>query len=200
LMLIHCLAGYRKLTGKVLVSFSTTAKVEKICRHYGLEVMRTHLGFKESSKIMTEEQVLIAAEESGGISIGDNIPERDAIRSGLTIWEWLVKSRKSFKELHNEVISITGPFSFERANIELNRNARNKVIEKCSNGSYSHFGRFSVERFEVFDGFKFFFSDNEWLMIRSSGTEPVIRLYAEAEIEEVAQEIIFSGMKTIMEQ
>jgi phosphomannomutase len=199
LMLIHCLAGYRQLLGKVLVSFSTTSKVEKICRHYGIEVIRTHVGFKEASKLMTEEQVLLAGEESGGISIGGNIPERDAIRAALTIWQWMAESGKSFKELYHEVVSITGPFGFERATVELNRNARNKVIEKCSNGTFDHFGRFSVERFEIFDGFKFFFSDNQWLMIRSSGTEPVIRLYAEAENEETAQEIIFSGMKSIIE-
>jgi phosphomannomutase len=199
LMLIHCLAGYQQLTGKVLVSFSTTAKTEKICKHYGLEVIRTHLGFKETSRLMTEEQVLIAAEEAGGIAIGDNIPECDALRAGLTIWQWLVESKKSFTELYHEVLSITGPFAFERANIELNRNARNKIIEKCSDGTFDHFGRFVVERFEVFDGFKFFFSENEWLMIRSSGTEPLIRLYAEAETEEIAQEIIFSGMKAVME-
>lgn len=199
LMLIHYLAGYQKLAGKVLVSFSTTARVEKLCRHYGLEVIRTHVGFKESSRIMTEDQILLAAEESGGICIGDNIPERDALRAGLTIWQWMTESGKSFRELYNEVLTITGPFSFERANIELNRNARNKIIEKCSNGTFSHFGRFSVERFEVFDGFKFFFSESEWLMIRSSGTEPLIRLYAEAENEETAQEIIFSGMKAVME-
>ena len=61
------------------------------------------------------------------------------------------------------------------------------------------FGRFHVEKFEIFDGFKFFFPDNDWLLIRSSGTEPVLRLYAEAEKEDHSQEIIFSGMKTIME-
>jgi phosphomannomutase len=199
LMLIHYLAGYRQQTGKVLVSFSTTAAIEKLCKHYGLEVIRTHVGFKESSRIMTEDQILLAAEESGGISIGDNIPERDALRAGLTIWQWMAESNKSFKDLFNEVLGITGSFAYERANIELNRNARNKIIEKCSNGTYSHFGRFSVERFEVFDGFKFFFSESEWLMIRSSGTEPLIRLYAEAQNEETAQEIIFSGMKAVME-
>jgi phosphomannomutase len=199
LMLIHYLAGYKQLTGKVVISFSTTGKIEKICKHYGLEFIRTHVGFKDASKIMTEEEVLIAGEESGGISIGGTLPERDAIRAGLMLWQWLVESGKSFKELYGEVLSITGSFDFERANIELNRNARNKIIEKCSNGSFSHFGRFTVERFEVFDGFKFFFSENQWLMIRSSGTEPVIRLYAEAETEEIAQEIIFSGMKAVME-
>lgn len=199
LMMIHYMAGYKQLTGKVVVSFSTTGKIEKICRHYGLEMVRTHIGFTDASKIMTEEEVLIAGEESGGISAGGALPERDGIRAGLLFWQWLAESGKSFSQLYSEVISITGAFAFERANIELNRNARNKILEKCSNGTFSHFGRFLVERFEVFDGFKFFFSDNEWLMIRSSGTEPIIRLYAEAETEETAQEIIFSGMKAVME-
>jgi phosphomannomutase len=97
------------------------------------------------------------------------------------------------------VLAITGPFAFERANFDLNRNSRNKVIEKCGSGIYADFGRFHVERFEIFDGFKFFFNDTDWLLIRSSGTEPVLRLYAEAENEITAQEIIFSGMKTIMD-
>ena len=199
LLLIHYLAGYKRLTGKVVVSFSTTSGIEKICSHYNLEITRTRVGFKDASKVMTEEQVLIAGEESGGISFGNTIPERDAIRAGLMIWQWLVECGKSLKELYTEVLSITGPFAFERASLELNRNSRNKIMEKCSNGDFRRFGRFTVNRFEVFDGFKFFFTENEWLMIMSSGTEPIIRLYAEAETEEIAQEIIFSGMKAIME-
>ncbi len=199
LLLIHYLAGYKKLTGKVAVSFSTTLKVEKICRAYNLEMIRTRIGFMDASKIMTEEQVLLGGEESGGISIGSHIPERDAVWAGLMIWQWLAESGKTMQELYNEVLSITGPFAFERANLDLNRNSRNKVIEKCGSGIYADFGRFHVERFEIFDGFKFFFNDTDWLLIRSSGTEPVLRLYAEAENEITAQEIIFSGMKTIMD-
>ncbi len=199
LLLIHYLAGYKQLSGKVVVSFSTTTKIEKICKHYNLEILRTRVGFKDASKIMTEEQVLIAGEESGGISFGSTIPERDAIKAGLMIWQWLAESGKTLKQLYGEVLSISGPFAYERANLELNRNARNKVMERCGNGDFSRFGRFTVDRYEVFDGFKFFFNENDWLMIRSSGTEPMIRLYAEAESEEVAQEIIFSGMKAVME-
>jgi phosphomannomutase len=199
LLLIHYLAGYKQLTGKVVVSFSTTGKIEKICRHYNLDITRTRVGFKDASKIMTEEDVLIAGEESGGIAFGNSIPERDAIRAGLTVWHWLVEHGKTLKELFQEVISITGPFAFERANLDMNRNARNRIMEKCSNNEFSHFGRFQVNNFEVFDGYKFFFNENEWLMIRSSGTEPVIRLYAEAENEETAKEIILSGMRAVME-
>jgi phosphomannomutase len=199
LLLIHCLAGYKKLTGKVVVSFSTTLKVEKLCFAYNLEVIRTRIGFMDASKIMTEEHVLLAGEESGGISIGSHIPERDAIWSGLMIWQWLAECGKPLHELYNEVINLTGVFAFERANLDLNRNSRNKIVEKCANGSYPDFGRFHVERFEIYDGFKFFFSESQWLLIRSSGTEPLIRLYAEAENETLAQEIIFSGMKTLMD-
>ena len=130
LMMIHYLAGYKQLTGKVVVSFSTTGKIEKICRHYKLEMVRTHVGFTDASKIMTEEEVLLAGEESGGISAGGTLPERDGIRAGLLFWQWLAESGKSFNQLYGEVISITGPLAFERANIELNRNARNKILEK----------------------------------------------------------------------
>jgi phosphomannomutase len=199
LLLIHYLAGYKKLTGKVVVSFSTTLKVEIICRAYNLETVRTRIGFMDASQIMTEENVLLAGEESGGISIGNHIPERDAIRAGMSIWQWLTESRKPLNELYNEVLNLTGPFAFERANLDLNRNTRNKISEKCASGLFTSFGRFHVERFEVFDGFKFFFNESDCLLIRSSGTEPLLRLYAEAETEHVAQEIIFSGMKTIMD-
>jgi phosphomannomutase len=199
LLLIHYLAGYKQQSGKVVASFSTTCKIEKICAHYHLEVVRTRVGFRDASKIMTEESVLIAGEESGGIAFGHSIPERDAIMAGITIWQWLSESGKSLHELYQEVLSISGPFAFERANLELNRNARNKVLEKCNNGDFKYFGRFKVDRFEVFDGYKFFFSPHEWLMIRSSGTSPTIRIYAEAETEEIAQELIFSGIKAVME-
>jgi len=198
LLLIHFLAGYKKLTGKVVVSFSTTLKVEKICAAYNLEVIRTRIGFTEASKIMTEDHVLLAGEESGGISVGNHIPERDAIWAGLLIWQWLAECGKPLHELYREVLALTREFAFERANLDLNRNSRNKIIEKCANGTFLDFGRFHIERFEVFDGFKFFFSENEWLLIRSSGTEPLLRLYAEAEDESTAQEIIFSAIKTIM--
>jgi phosphomannomutase len=199
LLLIHYLAGYKKFTGKVVVSFSTTSKVETISRFYNLDVIRTRVGFRDASKIMTEEQVLVAGEESGGISIGSFLPEKDAIRAGLVIWQWMAEYGKSLHELFAEVTSITGPFAFERANLDLNRNSRNRIVEKCTSGGFDHFGRFTVEKYEIFDGFKYFFPGGSWLLIRSSGTEPLIRLYADASSETDAQEIIFSGMKALME-
>lgn len=200
LLLIHYLAGYRQLKGNVVVSFSTTGKIEKICKAYNLEVIRVKAGFTDASRIMTEQPVLIAGEESGGIAIGNHLPECDAIWAGLQIWQWITECGKPLHELFNEVIDITGQFAFERANLEMNRNNRNKIVEKCTNGAFSNFGRFTVGNIEIFDGFKFFFGNHEWLLIRSSTTKPLLRLYAEAETEEIAQEIIFSAMKKIVDE
>ncbi|MBN2480586.1 MAG: hypothetical protein JXB19_02505 [Bacteroidales bacterium] len=200
LLLIHYLAGYRQLKGKVVVSFPTTGKIEKICYVYGLEVTRTRVGFTDAARIMNEQEVLIAGEESGGIAFGNHIPECDAIWTGLNIWQWLAECKKPLRELCDEVISMTGQFAFERANLEMNRNNRNKIVEKCTNGTLNNFGRFTVSDFEIFDGFKFFLGGNEWLLIRPSTTRPLLRIYAEAETVETAQEIIYSAMKTIMDE
>jgi phosphomannomutase len=199
MLLIHYLAGYRKLEGKVVASISTSSRIEKLCRFYNLEVIRTRVGFKELSKIMTEEPILIAGEESGGIALGNHIPERDALYAGLMIWQWMLECGKPLAELMQEVRNITGPFCYERANMDLNRQKRNKILERCKNGEFSHFGHFTVTRTEDLDGYKFHFNENQWLMIRSSGTEPLLRLYAEAENQEIAQEIIFSGLKAVIE-
>lgn len=198
LLLIHYLVRYRNLSGKVVVSFSTTSRVETLCRAYGLEVIRARVGFKDASRIMMEQPVLLAGEESGGISFGSHIPERDAIWAGLTLWQWLAESGRALHELWEEVIQVTGPFFFERANLDINRNGRNKILEKLAGGQVSAIGPFQVTRFEVFDGVKLFFG-NDWLMVRASGTETVLRLYAESESEVVAREIIEAGLALFSE-
>ncbi len=200
LLLIHYLAGYKQLKGSVVVSFPTTRKIEKLCHAYNLEVIRTKVGFADASRIMNEKPVLIAGEESGGIAIGNHIPGCDALWTGLLIWQWLSEYEKPLHELCNEVINMTGPFAFERANLEMNRNSRNKIIDKCTSSTFNNFGRFAVSDFEIYDGFKFFFNDHSSLLIRASTTEPLLRLYAEAENQEIAQEIIYSAMKTVMDE
>lgn len=95
LLLIHYLVKYKGMKGKVCTAFSTTPKVEKLCRHYGLPIETVKIGFKYICEIMINEDVLIGGEESGGIAIKDHIPERDGIWIGLVIWEFLAKSGKA---------------------------------------------------------------------------------------------------------
>jgi phosphomannomutase len=197
LLLIHCLAGYKKLTGKVVVGFSTTQKVEILCAHYGLEVQRTPIGFKEISRIMVQEKILAGGEESGGMTTGDYIPERDGIWIGLILWEWLAETGIKLSKLMDEVYAITGPFAYERLDLELNKNLRNKLIEHCHSYGFSEFGEYKVSSIEDLDGYKYHLDGDRWVMIRASGTEPVIRIYAEAENREAVTAIINAAVNTI---
>ncbi len=198
LLLIHYLVKYKKMKGKVVVAFSTTVKLKQMCAHYGLELQVVKIGFKYICSIIIKDDVLVGGEESGGIAIKGHIPERDGIWIGLTIWEFMAKTGKSLNELIREVYDITGTFCFERNDLHIDDNIKQKVLQNCKSGSYKEFGRFRVQRVEDLDGFKFFFDDNTWMMIRASGTEPVLRVYAEAADRKTAEEILAVSRKVLL--
>lgn len=198
LLLIHYLVKYKNIKGKVCVTFSTSSKIRNMCKHYGLEMQVVKIGFKYICEIMEKEDVLIGGEESGGIAIKGHIPERDGIWMGLVIWEFMAKSGKSLKELIKEVYDITGPFAFERSDLHLDEKLKNKIMDACKNKQYESFGNYSVKKTEDIDGYKFFFNDDEWLMIRASGTEPVLRTYAESRSSKEAFSILKAAEKTLL--
>jgi len=198
LLLIHYLHKYKGLTGKVCVAFSTTPRVQKICKYYGLEIETVKIGFKYIAEIMLKEDVLLGGEESGGIAIKGHIPERDGIWIGLVIWEFMAKSGKTLDELIQEVYEIVGPFSFERNDLHIKESIKQKVLTNCKNGSYHSFGKYKVARVEDLDGYKYFFENGDWLMIRASGTEPVLRTYAESSNKETAFDILEESRKTLL--
>jgi phosphomannomutase len=186
------------MDGKVCTAFSTTVKIKKMCAHYGLPLEVVKIGFKYICGIMIKEDVLLGGEESGGIAIKGHIPERDGIWMGLVIWEFMAKTGKSLEQLIEEVYEITGRFWFERNDLHIDEKTKNSIVEKCKNGSLKEFGTYKVQRVEDMDGWKFFFNDDEWLMIRASGTEPVLRTYAESETKEKAFAILEACSKTIL--
>lgn len=192
LLLIHYLAKYKGYKGKVCTAFSTTVKINNMCRHYGFDLEVVKIGFKYICGIMVKEDVLLGGEESGGIAIKGHIPERDGIWMGLTIWEFMAKTKKSLNELIMEVYDITGTFWFERNDMHVPEQLKQQIIENCRKGAYREFGKYKVDHVEDLDGHKFFFDENRWLMIRASGTEPVLRLYAEganqAEVFDILEE------------
>lgn len=198
LLLIHYLVKYKKMSGKVCTAFSTTVKIKNMCKHYGLELQTVKIGFKYIASIMVKEDVLLGGEESGGIAIKGHIPERDGIWMGLVIWEFMAKSGKSLKELIKEVYAITGPFSFERIDLHLEEHVKNKVVDEVKSGRLKAFGKYHIQRVEDLDGWKFFLNDETWVMIRASGTEPVLRTYAEASSREEAFDILEAARKTLL--
>ena len=198
LLLIHYLVKYKKQTGKVATAFSTTVKIKNMCEHYGLPLDVVKIGFKYICGIMVAEDVLVGGEESGGIAIKGHIPERDGIWMGLVIWEFMAKTGKSLRELIQEVYDITGTFWFERNDLKIDESIKQKVLENCKSNSYKSFGKYTVSRIDDLDGYKFFFDENTWMMIRPSGTEPVLRVYAEAATKEIAFDILADTIKVLL--
>lgn len=198
LLLIHYLCKYKGMTGKVCTAFSTTVKIKNMCEHYGLELEVVKIGFKHICEIMVKEDVLVGGEESGGIAVKGHVPERDGIWIGLMLWEFMVNSGKSLEDLIEEVYEITGTFAFERSDLHIKEEEKIAIIEKCKAGGYDAFGDYKVERMDDMDGYKFFLSDSEWFMIRPSGTEPVLRTYAESGTRDEALAILKAGYDTIL--
>ena len=200
LLLIHYLVKYKGLKGKVVTAFSTTPKVGKLCKHYGLPFETVKIGFKYICEIMLNEDVLLGGEESGGIAIKGHIPERDGIWMGLIIWEFMAKSGKKLNDLIKEIYDIVGPFAFERNDMHLKENVKLKIVDNTSRNAYNSFGKYKVRRIENMDGYKYFFDDSgdEWLLIRASGTEPVLRAYAESSTREGAFEILKAAKETLL--
>jgi phosphomannomutase len=182
LLTIHYLVKYKGLRGKVVTGFSSTPRIKRLCAHYKLEHVEVPIGFKYIAGLMAdpEQDVLLGGEESGGIALKTHIPERDGIWMGLTIWEFMAKTCKTLEELIEEVYAIVGPFAFERNDMHINEQKKQRIIEDCKKGAFSIFGKYRVQSTENMDGFKYIFDENRWLMIRPSGTEPVLRTYAEA--------------------
>ena len=198
LLLIHYLVKYKGMKGKVVTAFSCSVKVEQMCKHYGLEQETVQIGFKHIAGKMVTEDILLGGEESGGIATTGHIPERDGIWMGLILFEFMAKSGKTLDDLIKEVYDIVGPFSFERIDLRIDNDIKESIIQNCKEGKYTSFGKYNIERIDTTDGFKFFFDDDTWLMIRPSGTEPVLRTYAEGSSQEKCFDILEDARKTLL--
>jgi phosphomannomutase len=146
---------------------------------------------------MVQEDVLIGGEESGGIAVKGHIPERDGIWMGLIIWEFMAKSGKTLDELIEEVYELIGEFKFERNDLHITEELKHRIIQNCKENKFLSFGSYKVKDLQTTDGFKYFFDDERWLMIRPSGTEPVLRNYAEAPTLDEVRQILKMCEETI---
>jgi phosphomannomutase len=198
LLLIHYMVKYKGVKGKVVTAFSCSVKIKQICKYYDLDQETVKIGFKHIAGKMITENVMIGGEESGGIAITGHIPERDGIWIGLILFEFMAKSGKSLEDLIAEVYEIVGEFAFERIDLHIDNEIKLKIINDCKKGKFNQFGKYKVERTETTDGFKFFFDEDTWLMIRPSGTEPVLRTYAEASSQEKVFDILADAKATIL--
>ncbi len=190
LLLVHYLHKYKGMSGKVAIAFSTTDRVKRMAESYGLPVEVTPIGFKYISEIMVREDVLVGGEESGGIAVKGHIPERDGIYDGLVIYEFMTQTGKMLSELIAEVYEVVGPFVYERADLTIPNEQKEAIIKKATEGGYAGFDTYGYSRTENIDGMKYHLDNGGWVMLRASGTEPLLRIYAEGGSSEETLDIL----------
>ncbi len=180
LILLLYLHKYKGMTGKVVFTFSVTDKMKKMALKFGLPYEITKVGFKYIAEIMTKEDILVGGEESGGLAVKGHIPERDGVWMGLLVFEFMARTGKTLKGLVQEVYKEVGAFAFDRDDLHITEEQKQNVIRMCQNRAYTAFGKYKITGVEDLDGWKFIFGDEKWVMIRASGTEPVLRVYAQS--------------------
>ena len=190
---------YKGCNGKMIKTVGVSKIVDITAKKLGIETITTPVGFKWLSQKMRENDTILAGEDSGGLSIGEHIPEKDGIFANLLILEAICALKKPLCVLKNEIIEFSGKnFYQDRVDIKLSSNdIKKELLEKFF--EFNHFGPFKVENTLDIDGIKFFLAKNVegrckdkdigWVLMRESGTEPLLRFYIEACNKEFLNEI-----------
>ncbi|MCU0411211.1 MAG: phosphoglucomutase/phosphomannomutase family protein [Bacteroidetes bacterium] len=187
-LLLKYLSQHKKWTGEVAKSFSVSQLINKMANAYGVKLHETAVGFKHLCRLMTERNILIAAEESGGLGIKGHLPERDGVFIGLLMAEMMAARKMKLSELVEEVMKEFGWHYFNRYDAHLTEKEKIRIMKAYKKGVKQLAG-FPVLRVETTDGFKLFV-ENGWVLVRASGTEPLIRFYAEAETPEKVEALL----------
>jgi phosphomannomutase len=171
------LVEQRGMSGEVAKSFSVSTMVDAQCRKYGLTLHETPVGFKHLCRLMTERDILIAGEESGGLGIKGHIPERDGVLLGLLLCEMMAVRGKPLSALVEELMEEFGHHEFRRVDLHVGGRQKEATMKRFLRGLRS-IGGYPVRERKDTDGVKYIV-DGGWLLVRASGTEPLIRIYAE---------------------
>ena len=191
---LRYLVEKRGWRGPVVRTVSTTRMIDRLAARYGLPVYETPVGFNYIADRILKEPVLIGGEESGGISIQGHIPEGDGVMMGLLLLEIVASSQTSLYELVEDLLKDVGPAHYKRTDLRLNRPvAKKQMTEMLVANAPSQIGGETVEGLSTIDGVKYLISDGSWLLIRPSGTEPVLRVYAEGRNSDILNAMMAFG-------
>jgi phosphomannomutase len=191
---LRYLVEKRNLSGAVVRTVSTTRMVDRLCKRYGLKLYETPVGFNHIADYMMTDDILIGGEESGGISFKGHIPEGDGPVMGLLLVEIIAMERKPLHVLVEELLADVGPAFYERTDLRLHHpvaklEMTNFLVKKAP----AEIGGQKVSEISNIDGVKYVMADDSWLLIRPSGTEPVLRVYAEGRNMEMVKALLGYG-------
>jgi phosphomannomutase len=193
LLLRHLIVN-RKGRGRVVKALTTTSMVDKMCAAHGLQLTETGVGFKYIVAELLKGGVLLGAEESGGIAFPGHIPERDGIAAGLMLLEMLATERTSINRLLAGLVKEFGPHCYGRIDTHFPLEKRAALMEFLQKNPPARLLRSPLADMKTYDGVKFISQDTSWLMLRGSGTEPILRIYAEGRSDADAQKLLKAGL------
>ena len=192
IILLH-LVRNRRMTGGVVRTFSQSVLLKRIAAAHHLKLHQTAIGFKYIADLMLNDDILIGAEESGGIGVKNHIPERDGVLNSLLFLEAVIAAGKPPSEMLREVHREFGEFHFGRKDLHVQSAVGQELIKSLSEAAPKEFAGYPVTGVETLDGTKLLFDDESWLLFRPSGTEPMLRIYAEATTDAKADALLAAG-------
>ena len=192
-LLIMYLLEKKGWRGAIVKSVSTTSLANRLGKKYGVEVIETPVGFKYIGPAMREHDAMIGGEESGGYAFRGHIPERDGALAAMYIMEMLQAYDIPMSEIVQHLQEEAGPSYYERIDVRFPEEKREEVYGRFAGEHPARIAGETIDHVQTLDGYKYFLADGSWLLVRSSGTEPLIRLYTEATSPEMARRILDAG-------
>ncbi len=197
-LLAMYLLDVRKQRGAIVKTLSTTSMLEALGKIYNVPVHETGVGFKFVAPKMIETDAIIGGEESGGYAFHGHVPERDGILAGLLFLDFMVKTKLKPSQLLAKLFEKVGPHYYDRIDTIIGANQKVSILKNLKNHLPKKIGNWEVTNVNLTDGFKFTLNDGSWLLIRFSGTEPLVRIYSEALTKEQVKILLANGEKLLI--
>jgi len=179
--------------GPIIKTVTSTSMLDRLGELYKVPVYETAVGFKYVAPLFLQHKAMLGGEESGGYGFRGHVPERDSLPAGLCLLDFIVSTGKTPSQLLDYLYSKVGPHYYDRIDLHFGEKPREKIIDRVRNVSPKTVAGVKVARTDTVDGFRFILADNSWLLIRFSGTEPILRIYSEANSPDRVQKILQAG-------
>ena len=179
----------------IVKTITTTIMLYKLGKLYDVPVEEVNVGFKYVAPVMIKNNALIGGEESGGYGFRGHIPERDGILAGLFFIDLMIRTGKKPSELINKLYDLVGPHYYDRDDVKFDESQRYEIIQKLAANQPKEILGVKVDHVRTDDGFKYYLEDGSWLLIRFSGTEPLLRIYTETDSKERVDALLKEGAK-----
>jgi alpha-D-glucose phosphate-specific phosphoglucomutase len=181
--------------GLIARTINTSVMIDRLAKEYGVEVVEKPVGFKHIAPLLLDKNAIIGGEESGGYGFRGHVAERDGVLAALYFLDLMVKTKKTPSQLIDYLYEKTGTHHYNRIDVHFPAADHGTILERVSKSSPREINGLAVERIDTIDGFRYVLADGSWLLIRFSGTEPLLRIYAESDTPQNVEKLLGAGKK-----